>query len=73
MLLALDAVNRDEGTVVVFEGFDPSNPAPNRYLVAVDHRMARDLAAAIDEGAAPVCEVEPWQIVGRIASRSDLI
>lgn len=69
MILALDALNRDEGTIVVFEGFDPANPEANRYLVAVEHRAAQDLVDAIEAGETPECEVETWQILGRITPR----
>lgn len=64
--LALDALNRDEGTIVVFEGFDPSERSSTRYLVAVDHRFAADILAAIEEGDAPVVHVEAWQLLGTI-------
>jgi len=71
MLLALDALNRDEGTVVVFEGFDPAHPDTGRYLVAFDHRSAQDILAMIEQGEAPVCQVESWQMLGRIIQKID--
>lgn len=52
---------RDEGTVLVFAGFDEDG---DRVLFAADHRPGHDLAAALSRGEQPQAEVEPWQIVG---------
>lgn len=69
MMLALYALNRDEGTIVVFEAFDPATRGEKHYLVAVEHRAAQDLVDTIEAGEAPVCEIEAWQILGRINPR----
>ena len=68
---ALTAIHRDEGSIVVFEGWRvprDGEPRDSRtYLIAVDHRMARDLYEVIQAGEAPVAQAEEWQIVGSLA------
>ena len=47
---------------VVFTGLDTDDG--RRVVVAVDHRMARDIVDAMPEGPVPAF-VEPWQVLGR--------
>lgn len=50
----------DHGSVVVFLGTDEQE---RLIRFAVDHRIARDLAAHLKtEGEVP-CSVEPWQVL----------
>ena len=58
------SVVRDEGTIVVFSGLEASG---NYVEFGVDHRPARDLAAALDADPAGeeaiYADVENWQII----------
>lgn len=61
--LIATSVHSDHGTVVLFDCTDEDTG--REYVVAVDHRPARDLAELIArEGACPIAGVEPWQIRG---------
>lgn len=55
------AVNRDEGSIVVFDAFTPSGFPCH---VACDHRVAQDIVNRLAEDDGPVyAAVEPWQMV----------
>ncbi len=62
MLVNVDTLIADQGTVVVFTGLDPEDG--RRLVIAVDHRMAQDIVDAIDDGPVPTF-VELWQVLGR--------
>lgn len=78
---AIEALHRDEGTVVLFEGWKVPQRAVEAvqdgqdvtvytdtasYLIAVDHRFAQDLVLALEEGEVPIVEAEDWQIMGTV-------
>lgn len=77
MRLFVNALVRDEGTVVVFEATEVV-PSPlmsglsvayltgreRTRLLVVDHRMAQDIVDALENGPWPVyVEAEPWQLL----------
>lgn len=78
---AIEALHRDEGTIVVFEGWrvalqdgperpwgePPLEPDTTTYLIAVDHRMAQDIILDLEGGEKPIIFAEGWQIVGTLA------
>jgi hypothetical protein len=53
---------RDEGTLVVFQGEDEDGTS---VTFAVEHRYARDIAAAIVNGETPVCMVPDHLVISR--------
>jgi hypothetical protein len=53
-------VVRDEGTIVVMEGVREDGA---HVQIALDHRMARPIAEALDRGEYPHCWVEPYQVL----------
>jgi hypothetical protein len=58
----------DEGTVISVQGTDPQDGS--LVTIAGDWRsMSEYLAAIIEDGHAHHCEVENWQILGRIPLR----
>lgn len=59
-VVSITAVNRDEGTVVYFDGRDDDGCPVS---VVVDHRMARAIREALVGGPVDVT-VEPWQVHG---------
>jgi hypothetical protein len=65
MKLYVGDLVRDEGTVVVFSGFDE---AGQYYHFAADHRPAQAIAEALadvgDRDDDIVVEVESWQLLG---------
>lgn len=63
ILVELEAVVRDEGTVVLFEGISPDTDEV--LTVAADHRMAQNVLAFIETVGPCPCLVESWQITRR--------
>jgi hypothetical protein len=69
---AIEALHRDEGTVVLFEGHADPQPGEGgdvplgKVLIAVDHRMAQAIVNALWDGEPVIVEVEDWQIVGTV-------
>jgi hypothetical protein len=51
---------RDEGTIVVMEGVREDGM---NVQIAVDHRYARPIAAALDRGEKPHAWVSGWQVL----------
>jgi hypothetical protein len=64
VLVEVQSIVADEGTVVVFGGFLSESEDFVAVAVAVDHRMAQPIADALAEGLQPVVEAEGWQILG---------
>lgn len=70
--IEVDGVIRQEGSIVVFEGFEVDSPDgmaeyldPNtRVHIAVDHREAQALINEIDEDVSPIAVIESWQLIG---------
>ena len=58
----VQSVARDEGTIVIFSGFDVDTDLP--VMFACDHRYAQDIANAIQKGEGPITTIEPWQVIG---------
>lgn len=59
------SVNRNEGSMVVLNGFIDHNGAITNVAFAVDHRMAAPILNALgsrEKGVA--CDIEDYQIVG---------
>ena len=59
MFVTVTAPDTTEGTVVTFHARDDDGTP---VLVAVDHRMARAIAEALEDGPVDV-RVEPWQLL----------
>jgi hypothetical protein len=54
---------RDEGTIVVFGGYDVDTDLP--VMFAADHRPAQDIIDAIQKGEGPIfVTIESWQVIG---------
>lgn len=62
-LINVTGVLRDEGSVVVFEGFD--HHSGEAVTFAVDHRPARGLASVVLNGEFTLARAEQWQILSR--------
>lgn len=50
----------DRGTIWLFGGHDEEN---RQVTFGVDHRVARDLQAILDEDGEVLCHVEDWQVL----------
>lgn len=60
-LLQVEAITyvRHEGTLVLFQG----SLKGRQVVFAVEHRLAPDIARAIDAGEHPICGVPPYMII----------
>lgn len=65
MQIEVSKVNSDQGSVVVFEGYeiDANGDQGNTVTFAVDHRMASDLVDALFDDETPTIYIEDWQIL----------
>lgn len=68
MTIIPDTIVRDEGTVVLFEGFvSDVGVSPfytgQRIRFACDHRMAQAIASALDAGEYVETIVAEWQVM----------
>jgi hypothetical protein len=71
---AVEAVHRDEGSIVVFEGWELGQTRrldrrphdTTTYLIAVGHRMAQAIVDDLEGGEPVIVFAENWQIVGTI-------
>jgi hypothetical protein len=52
----------DEGTILVFLGETEDGET---VTFAADHRPGRDIAAAIERGDSPICEIPEYMLLGR--------
>jgi len=61
MIVDVEALDRDEGTIVVFRGRDQETGLP--VMFAADHRYAQAIADALPVETV-VVEIEGWQVIG---------
>lgn len=68
MIVQMTGVVSDEGSLVVLEGFELNERGEQGAVVkfAAEWRYAIDLAAAVEEGEEAICEIEDWQIIGKV-------
>lgn len=61
----VNSVVRDEGTLVVFSGYELTESGEVRHEITfvADHRYAQDLVDAIEENEDAICGLEDWQIL----------
>ena len=64
ILVELHAIVADEGTIVLFRGFQNDLQRPLAVVVAVDWHRAQPIADALSAGFVPLVEAESWQVVG---------
>jgi hypothetical protein len=62
MIIEVESLDRDEGTIVIFRGRDQETGLP--VMFGCDHRMAQPIADALSRGESPEAVVEDWQIFG---------
>jgi hypothetical protein len=64
--MRIERVFRNEGTVVLLEAVTDEG---ERMVIAADHRPAMAIAEALENKEEVRVEVEPWQVLGPLASQ----
>ena len=62
MILHVETLLADQGTVLVFRAHDPATG--NVVVFGADHRPAAAIVEALEAGEEVTAEVESWSILG---------
>ena len=59
-------INRDEGSVVLFDGFLTDDTGTYEVVFAVEHLPAQDIAAALADDCDVNVAIEPWSLLRKV-------